>query len=387
MKTRSIIMKIVGIINIIIVIGSFMFIGGRCADVSFEYDRKYSFLIMLLFAINIYIAMIIHIILHESGHMIAGLATGYDFVSFRVGSIALVKGKDGKMHLKRMKLQGTGGQCLMCPPKLPVEECPYKWYHISGGLMNLGLGIICILLYIFLLPKNYITFALFEEFGVVGISLGLNNLIPLKSGGMQNDGYNLLDLGKNIDAKKCMNIVLEINALITVSDSYSDLPKHLTDEIKSIDFKNMDITNASIANAFNFQAAIYFAEGNYEKAYELQKYMMETPDVLGIFKNEAKCECLFYEITHEQNKDNIEQLYDKKLQQYVKATSVYPSRQRLLYAYYHIYIKDEEKAEEAYLKLKNMTDTYIIKADVLMELEVVENIKNMVVAGKFNKAG
>lgn len=386
MKTKSIIMKIVSIINVIIVIGSFMFIGSRFADVSLENDSKYSFLIMFLFLINMYIAIIIHIILHESGHMIAGLATGYDLVSFRVGSIALVKGKDGKKYLKRMKIQGTGGQCLMRPPKVPVEECPYKWYHISGGLMNLGLGIICILLYIFLLPKNYITFALFEEFGLIGISLGLNNLIPMKSGGMQNDGYNLLDLGKNIDAKKCMNMVLEINALLTVSDSYSDLPEHLINEIKSIDFKTMDITNASIANAFNFQAGIYFAEGNYEKAYELQKYMKDTPNVLGIFKNEAKCECLFYEITHEQNKDIIEQLYDKKLQQYVKATSVYPSRQRLLYTYYHLYIKNEEKAEEAYLKLKNMTDTYIIKADVLMELEVVENIKKIAVEGKFNKA-
>lgn len=372
MKINDTIAKI---LNTAILLGAYFIIGMRCAQKSLENESKYSFFIMVGLLLYIFVAMIIHIVLHESGHLIGGLVTGYKFVSFRIGSNAWIKDTNGKLHFKKMKIKGTGGQCLMCPPKGTIEECPYKWYHLSGGLMNLSLGVLSILLYIFVLPKNYITYMLFEEFGVIGIALGLINLIPCKSGGVQNDGYNLIELGKNMDAKKCINIVLEINALLTVADSYSDLPEDLVDELKSIDFEKMDITNASIANAFHFQAAMYFVEGDYDKTYELQKYMMNTQGVLGIFKNEARCECLFYEIMHGQNKDVIEQLYDKKLQKYINATAGYPSRQRLMYAYYHIYLKDESKAEEAYSKLKKLVDIHIIKADALVELEVATRIR------------
>lgn len=367
--------KIIDKLSIIIVMGIYMFIGARSALISLKNDSKYSFLILMGLIVYMFVAAVIHIILHEGGHLIAGLATGYEFTSFRIGSLVWIKDKKGKIRLKRMKIQGTGGQCLLRPPKGPIEECPYKWYHLSGGLMNIGLGIVCILLYLFLLPKNYITYALFEEFGAVGIALGLANLIPCKVGGVQNDGYNLIELGKDMNAKKCMNMVLEINALLTVADSYADLPKELIEEIKTMDFTKMDITNASIANAFNYQAAMYFAEGNYDKSYELQKYMLDTPGVLPIIKNEAKCECLFYEIVHTQNKEKVEELYDKELQKYVKATAMYPSRQRLLHAYYHLYMKDEKKANEALEKLKKLVDTYMIKADALLELEVATNIK------------
>lgn len=367
--------KITEKLTICLVMGIYMFIGVRSALISLKDDSKYSFPILTGLIVYMLVAAVFHVILHEGGHLIGGLATGYEFTSFRIGSLVWIKDKERKIRLKRMKVQGTGGQCLLRPPKVPIEECPYKWYHLSGGLMNIGIGIACILLYLFLLPKNYITYALFEEFGEIGIALGLANLIPCKFGGVQNDGYNLIELGKDMNAKKCTNIVLEINALLTMADSYADLPKELVEEIKAIDFTKMDITNVSIANALNYQAAMYFVEGNYDKAYELQKYILDTPGVLQIIRNEAKCECLFYEIVHTQNKEKVEELYDKELQQYVKATAIYPSRQRLLHAYYHLYMKDEKKANEAYEKLKKLVDTYMIKADALMELEVATNIK------------
>ena len=307
----KIIKKVIEVLNLLIVLGAYIFIGVRAAQISFEKDSKYSFLILVGFMVYSMVAMLLHIILHEGGHLIAGLATGYEFTSFRVGSLAWIKDKEGKIRLKRMKIQGTDGQCLLRPPKVAIEECPYKWYHLSGGLMNIGLGVVCVFLYLFLLPKNYITYALFEEFGVLGIAIGLANLIPCKANGVQNDGYNLLEIGKDINTKKCINMILEINALLTVADSYADLPKELIEEIKAIDFSKMDITNASIANALNYQASMYFAEGDYEKAYQLQKCLLDAPGVIEIIKYEARCECLFYEIVHEQNNEVIEELYDK----------------------------------------------------------------------------
>ncbi len=356
---------------------TFMYIGWRCAMVSVE--SPVGPLGIVIAVGCMYIDFLIQVILHEAGHLAFGLLTGYKYVSFRIGSLVWIKDQNNKLAMKHMKIQGTGGQCLLCPPDVEIEKCPYKLYHLGGGLVNLVVGGIAILLAI-LLPKSLLTYILCEEFGVIGLALGLTNLIPAKSGGMQNDGYNLLDLSKNMDAKRCINLVLTINALMTVADSYDDLPQDIRDEIKSIDFSQMDITNSSVMNAYNYQAAIYYSESRYRRAYEIQKDIMEKEGVLPIFQNEAKCECLFYELTHGAEKEKVDTLYDTALQKYVKATALYPSRQRLLFTYYTLFEKDEEKASGAYEKLEKLVETYMIKADAKLELEVAKKVRDGVLS-------
>lgn len=48
-----------------------------------------------------------------------------------------------------------------------------------------------------------VVICLCEEFGLVGLAFGIVNLMPMKTGSVQNDGYNLLDLKKNLTARKC----------------------------------------------------------------------------------------------------------------------------------------------------------------------------------------
>lgn len=363
--------KIFGILNILIMLGAFMYVGARSASVSLGWTDSFFGLFVPLLSAGLVYA--IHLILHEAGHLVAGLITGYKFVSFRVGSIILIKNKEGKIELKRMTVLGTGGQCLMCPPDVPTEECPYKLYHLMGGLTNIIVGLIGLILSI-MLPKGMLNFCLFEISAVLGFMLGITNLMPTKINGIQNDGYNLVDLGRNQFAKKALNLVLSLNALITVADSYDDLPEELVDELISIDFIKEDLSNASIANAFNYQAALLYVKGDYKKAYETQRYISENNDILGIFRNEAKCECLFYEIITDAGSEIIDARYDKDLQKYIKATSIYPSRQRLMYSYYGLYKKDEKKAEECMNNLEKMIDTYSVKADAILELETARKI-------------
>ena len=363
--------KILGGLNILIMLGAFMYIGARSASVSLGWTDSFCGLFIPLLSAALVYA--IHLVLHETGHLVAGLMTGYKFVSFRIGSIIIIKNKEGKIEFKRMTVLGTEGQCLMCPPDVPTEECPYKLYHLMGGLTNLVIGLISVILSI-ILPKGMLNFCLFETSAVLGFMLGITNLMPTKINGTQNDGYNLVDLGRNQFAKKALNLVLSLNALITTADSYDDLPEELVNELMAIDFTKEDLSNASIANAFNYQAAILYVKGDYENAYKTQKYISENNDILGIFRNEAKCECLFYEIITDAGAEVIDTRYDKNLQKYVKATAIYPSRQRLIYSYYRLYRKDEKKAEECMNKLEKMIDTYSVKADAVLELETVRKI-------------
>lgn len=230
-----------------------------------------------------------------------------------------------------------------------------------------------------IMPKTSLTFALFEQFAIIGLTFGFINLCPAKTKQITNDGYNFMELGRNLDSKRCINLVLKINSFLTIADNYSELPEELVNECKSIDFSKMDLTNTSIANAYNYQSALYFAEGDYERANEINKNIINTPGMLEVFKNEARCECLFYEITHEQNKEKIDKMYDNKLKKYIKLTEVYPSRLRLLYAYNLLYLKNYKEADKYYKKLQKSITTYVIKADAMQELKVADSLKNFVI--------
>ena len=78
------------------------------------------------------VSFMLHIIIHELGHMEAGLISGYKFSSFRVGSLTWIK-ENGKIKLKRYKIKGTGGQCLMIPPENDEENYPVIFYNLGGA--------------------------------------------------------------------------------------------------------------------------------------------------------------------------------------------------------------------------------------------------------------
>ena len=64
------------------------------------------------------VAFILQIVLHEGGHLLFGLLSGYRFVSFRIFNWTLIR-QEGKFRLKRFGIAGPGGQCLMLPPDQP----------------------------------------------------------------------------------------------------------------------------------------------------------------------------------------------------------------------------------------------------------------------------
>ena len=78
----------------------------------------------------------LNIALHEAGHLIFGLLSGYGFVSYRLGSLMWMR-ENGRIVLKRFSLAGTGGQCLMSPPGGPDGDFPLMMYNFGGAAVNL----------------------------------------------------------------------------------------------------------------------------------------------------------------------------------------------------------------------------------------------------------
>ena len=78
---------------------------------------------LALMLIGTYAAMLIQLIIHEAGHLIFGLMTGYRFSSFRIANLMWVK-LDGRIQCRKLHIAGTCGQCLMIPPDLKDGKMP-----------------------------------------------------------------------------------------------------------------------------------------------------------------------------------------------------------------------------------------------------------------------
>ena len=94
------------------------------------------------------LAVFLQIIIHEAGHLVCGLATGFRVVSFRVANIILVH-HDSGWQFGRFSIAGTGGQCLMEPAIDDMQDAhrmPYAWYLAGGVIANMVVTVISIII-------------------------------------------------------------------------------------------------------------------------------------------------------------------------------------------------------------------------------------------------
>lgn len=142
----------------ILIPACFVLIGAACGILFMKFldgpetagaSRGDKILKILVALVSMCAALILQIIIHEAGHLVFGLLTGYRFISFRVSSFMWMKDND-RIRFKRMSIAGTGGQCLMAPPDLKDGKMPVQLYNYGGAIMNLiasvisgGLSLLC----------------------------------------------------------------------------------------------------------------------------------------------------------------------------------------------------------------------------------------------------
>ena len=327
---------------------------------------------IVLYIFIFYFAFIIQIIIHEAGHLIFGLLSGYEFISFRVGSITIVKDQE-KFKLKKFKIKGTGGQCLMTPKTNNYEEINYVLYNLGGILMNFIASIICLLILMLVDTNQYIKVML-SEFILIGVICVISNGIPMKLGGISNDGYNTMSISRDKFIKYCFYIQLKVNGLLSKGMRFKDMPIEWFNVKEGADLNNHLVTFLKIMEANYYQDKLDFnlAKECYENILD------NAPNIIKLYENEIKCELLFYEILNG-NMEKVDELYTKELRNYIKITDCYISRKRLMYVYNLIVLKDKKKADKVLGEFEKLKNSYPIKGDIESEEEIMnfilENVK------------
>lgn len=317
-----------------------------------------------------FIAYYIHIIIHEGGHLLFGIMTGYSFVSFRIGSFTIIK-EEGKLKKKKFNLPGTAGQCLMMPPPLRDGEFPFIIYNLGGVLANLITSILLILIANLVKNNNIFLQGILVLAAAGGIFAVLTNGIPMKIGGVPNDGYNILSMLKDEEAQRGFYVQLKVNGLLTQGERIKDMSLEMF-KVK----EGSDLSNPLNTSLRLMEYSWYLDNLDFEKAKECINSFESSFDKLApLFRNEINCERMFLELVGDCNKTIIEDLYDKNLKRYVKAGKFMISRKRLLMAYEGFYNKDKSKALSYYEATKDLAEKYPIKGDAYTELMLVEWIK------------
>ena len=316
------------------------------------------------------LAVVIHLILHEAGHLIAGLLTGFRFLSFRVFKYTLVKTDEG-LRWKRYHIAGTGGQCLLeLPEDQDVETAPWFWYNAGGVLMNLVLTVLSVLLLKWLNP-GMVGFAFLAMMALVGLFMALVNGVPMLVGGVGNDGHNILLLWRHPSSRRYFVHSLQTIGQLSRGVRISDVPREWIDDCP-VDEQSDYL---QLSNRGSYMMLLEDL-GEYERAREVTEELLSLGKKLPqLLQLEVGGDAVMLELMTTNRREVAERLWTKQLERYVKQNSQYsPIKCAVLYAYELLYRGDAEAADVYKQQLHQRRQDYAIPGEAITAISLIEAI-------------
>lgn len=351
----------------IIVIGGIVI--SKKLDLIFQYEMNLWLRTAIILA-SIYASLLISIIFHETGHLIFGLITGYKLCSFRILNLILIR-KNDKIKLKRIKIAGTGGQCLMAPPDFKNGKIPVMLFNFGGAIMNLIATAIFFALSLIFENIPWLSFV-FTIVWIFNFLMAVTNGVPMRSSTIDNDGYNTISLGKNKEAMRAFWIQLKVNEQNTNGVRLKDMPSEWfevpTDE---------QMQNNMLATIGVFATNRLMDELDFQEADKLMSHMLSiNSGMTGLHKGLMICDKLFIELINENRKDVLNSMLTIEQKKFVKSMKSFPSVLRTEYAYALLCEKDVKKAEIIKANFDKIAKTYPYEPDITSEIELMEIAKS-----------
>ncbi len=315
--------------------------------------------------ILICVACFLQLIIHEGGHLVTGLLTGYRFVSFRVLNWLLIR-KDDRLQWRNFELAGTGGQCLLAPPDKPLEQIDTRWYNAGGVLANVITAVLAIVL-MYTVDMPLWMHALMFLMAFIGVSFALLNGIPMKVGGVANDGLNLFQMEKDRPAKLCFCNILEVNARGQEGEPYTGMPERLFAMPDPFDWEN-----ALHVGAVLLSVTRKMAFHRWEDAYQLLTEAHDNKDsYMTLYQMEI--ENMMTQVCIFTGRDKeARQHYSKEVAKHVTRHAPTQSDKQLTRMAVALALDgDRPRAEQIFKELEARRDRFAHQSDVAMSLDLM----------------
>ncbi len=306
------------------------------------------------------LAYVLQLVIHEAGHLLFGLLTGYRFLSFRIGSLTLVKRPEG-LRLCRYALAGTAGQCLLSPPDLVDEKMPVILYNLGGVLLNLLTGAAFLALSFLApgtLPGNFLGLL-----ALTGAAIALMNGVPIHTPQVDNDGYNALALTRDRETVKAFWTQMKCMEQTALGRRLRDLPEEWF-QISPTAMAKSALAATVGALACNRLLDAGDVEGT---ARAIDRLLSSDAALAGVHRNLLLLDRVFCATVLEDGLDTASMMEDPQMRSFRRSMhgSITALRTEMVYAL--LVKKDPEEAEKLKIKFEKAAKAYPYPADVASE--------------------
>lgn len=316
-----------------------------------------------------YIAVLVHLIIHEAGHLVFGLLSGYKFSSFRIFNFMWVK-ENEKIRLKRLSIPGTGGQCLMIPPDLVEGRIPIVLYNLGGSLINAIGGLTFLILFFAFVSMPFLS-SVMLIFAVIGFIIAIMNGVPMRLGTVDNDGYIAFSLTRNPAAMLSFWVQMKVNEQYAKGTKLEDMPDEWFAVPSDEAMKNSMVVVMGVFACNRLMDAQQF-----EEADKLMAHMLEIDSgMVGLHRSLMICDRMYVELITENSREVLDKMLTKEQKKFMMQMKNYPSVLRTEYVYALLYEKDNAKAEQVMAQFEKCAKTYPYPNGVQSERELMEIAK------------
>ncbi|MBQ8827855.1 MAG: M50 family metallopeptidase [Clostridia bacterium] len=332
----------------------------------FEKTFREGILSFFVLILTLYAALFVQIIIHEAGHLVFGLLSGYKFSSFRVMSFMWVK-EGGRIKFRRLTIAGTGGQCLMSPPELSDGKIPVVLYNFGGSLMNIIAGLVFLGLY-FVFANVPILSTVMIITAAIGFISAVMNGVPMRMGTVDNDGYNAVSLTRSCNAMRSFWVQMKINEQISKGIRLKDMPDEWFDIPDDGDMKNSMVAAIGV-----FACNRLVDMHKFDEADKLMAHLLEIDSgMVDLHRNLMICDRMYIELITENRNEVIEEMVTKEQKKFMKSMKTFPSVLRTEYVYALLGEKDIAKAERIKACFEKHAKKYPYPSEIQSERELVE---------------
>lgn len=312
-----------------------------------------------------WLACFAQIVLHEAGHLIFGLATGYRFCSFTVGGIMLVRA-DGRLRLRALSIAGMGGQCLMAPPRgVEPERMPFVWYNLGGVLMNLLSAALFGALVpavrgVPMLPLFFLLLAL------IGLLFAALNGVPMRTEMIDNDGKNIVSLSKSPTARRALWLQLYIGEQQARGARLRDMPEEWFALPDESEWGNCLLVTLAVFRANRLLDA-HDIDG---AAALIDRLFAAETGMAGIHRILLTCDRMFCALLRDDT-ETVERLYTKAQRRLMKQMRLNPSVLRTEYALDLLHGGSSEQAEKCLALFEAHASKHPYPCEIESERELI----------------
>ena len=220
------------------------------------------------------LSFIVHLLLHEIGHLLGGLLTGWKLINLQIYHFALLREKD---RMSFRYLPAVNYQCIMYPKSLEADAILYT---IGGYRMNLIIALIGLLL-LFTTKKLLIWSFAWCLFGI-GLVFYLINGVPNRRR-ICNDKACYLLIKEKGTTRLCHNVQLMIAKNLNEGMTYQEIGKELLCLNGDKADNDIEVYQAILEYYFHLEANNFImACKALDKVREDAAYCKEIADIIAI---------------------------------------------------------------------------------------------------------